>query len=353
MKISSEKYAELYTLQDNALNTLSGHFGPFYLSGGAALSRYYLNHRSTLDLDLSVNLLPCFLKKSAPVVELLKTQFQVPDDHVDVYPRNFHLWIQGRNKLKISLSNDISLQWGRPLMAGHIPVDNIKNMLIKKLKTILEREEPKDLFDIVSIALAYSFDWGEILRHAQRKAIMAQVNVLLQFSRLAFRFNKIIGGRAPTDLFSLLGVPAPVGFDRVYLSANIERNDINSMKPSPMYESLSMELRRTAFRLKSLSEKDGFKYESEISSIPSSFNISPGGASISIVMPVISVREKALKLFTKVPAGLCQGMEWMNCTVSAEEWEARFEQIRNDILLIGVNSLSIAKTPIDKARLVE
>ena len=347
---SAEKYAELYTLQDKVLSALSGHFGPFCLTGGAALSRYYLNHRFTFDLDLSVNLLPCFLRKSAPVVDLLKTQFHVTDDNLDVYPRYFHLWIQGRDKLKISLSNDISEQLGLPIMSGRVPVDNMKNMLVKKLKTILERDDPKDLFDILSIASAFSFHWGDILKHAQKKAIMAQVNLLLQFSRVAFKFNSIWRGREPKDLFSLLGAPSPIGFNRVYLIANIERNGSNFEKPSSTLESLPEELRQTAFRLKALSEQYNLANEPGIHCIPSSFNLTMGGASIRIILTEVSVRDKALKQFSKVPYELYLGMEWMNCPVRAEELEAKFEMIRNGLFLAGENSLGIGKTPIDEAR---
>jgi predicted nucleotidyltransferase component of viral defense system len=347
---SAEKYAELYTLQDKVLSALSGHFGPFCLTGGAALSRYYLNHRFAYDLDLSVNLLPCFSGKSAPIVDLLKTQFHVSDDNADVFTRTIHLWIQGRDKLKISLANDISEQWGLPIMAGRVPVDNMKNMLVKKLITILARDDPKDLFDIVNIASAYSFHWGDILKQAQKKAFMTQVNLLLQFSRVAFKFNSIWRGREPKDLFSLLGAPSPIGFNGVYLTATIERNGSNFKKTSSKLDSLSGELRQTAYRLKALSGQYDLANEPAIHGIPSSFNLTLGGASIKIVLNAVSVSDKALKQFGRVPDELYHGMEWMNCHAKSEELEAKFKMIRNDIFLAGENSPGIGKTPIDEAR---
>ncbi|MEI6888662.1 MAG: nucleotidyl transferase AbiEii/AbiGii toxin family protein [Bacteroidales bacterium] len=346
----AEKYAKLYITQDQVLGAMSGRFGPFCLTGGAALSRYYLNHRFTYDLDFSANILPCFERKAAPVVDVLKAQCHVTDDEPAVYARYFHLWIQGCEKLKISISNDISEQLGLPFMAGQVPVDNMKNMLVKKLKTILDRDNPKDLFDIVSIASAYSFHWGDVLKYAQKKAVMAQVNLLLQFSRVAFRFNSIWRGREPKDLFSLLGAPPPIGFNRVYLTANIGRNGSNYEKPSSTMESLSRELRRTAYRLKAISESDGLANEAQIADIPSCFNLTLGGASITIDLPAVSVRDKALKQFSRVPAGLYQGLEWMHSPVAAEELKAKFKMIRNDLFLAGENSLGIGKTSIDKAR---
>ncbi|KKL81481.1 hypothetical protein LCGC14_1994380 [marine sediment metagenome] len=51
-----EKYYEenLYPLQDGVLNIVKKSRTPFFLTGGAALSRYYVGHRYFDDLDLFV-----------------------------------------------------------------------------------------------------------------------------------------------------------------------------------------------------------------------------------------------------------------------------------------------------------
>lgn len=53
----------LYPLQDKVLDGLKGLAWPFYLSGGTALSRGYLQHRYSDDLDFFMNreseFLPC------------------------------------------------------------------------------------------------------------------------------------------------------------------------------------------------------------------------------------------------------------------------------------------------------
>jgi len=350
MQTAAETYSALYTLQDKVLRFLTGHFGAFYVTGGVALSRFYLNHRFASDLDITVNLRSCFLKKASTVLELLKTQFLVPDDHVDVFQRNIQLFISGRDQLKISLSNNIYRQWSLPVMAAEVPVDNMKNMLAKKLHTLLGRDDPKDLFDIVSIASAYSFQWGEILRQAQKKAMMAQANDLLQFCRITVRFTSLLGGREPRDLLSLLGAPSPIHFDRTYLSAHIERNGIHTGKPSATIEFQSENLRRTAFKLKALTEQDVLADDLEIHGIPSSFNIQLGGASVSIVLKPFSAGEKAVKQFGKVSAEVYRDVEWMNGPLQAEELDTKFERIRNDLFLAGENTLGRGKLPIEYAR---
>lgn len=44
-------YKTLYSLQTKVLQLFKTLNGPFYLSGGTALGRFYLNHRYSADLD--------------------------------------------------------------------------------------------------------------------------------------------------------------------------------------------------------------------------------------------------------------------------------------------------------------
>ena len=48
-------YKQLYLLQDKVLSWWKGLGYPLYLTGGTALSRFYLNHRLSDDLDFFAN----------------------------------------------------------------------------------------------------------------------------------------------------------------------------------------------------------------------------------------------------------------------------------------------------------
>src|SRR6266571_5267921 len=48
-------FDKLYALQDEVLRVINGAGTEFYLTGGTAASRGYLNHRFSEDLDLFVN----------------------------------------------------------------------------------------------------------------------------------------------------------------------------------------------------------------------------------------------------------------------------------------------------------
>ncbi len=60
---------KLYPLQDQALRVLAALDTGFYLTGGTAVARAYLNHRYSDDLDLFVNYDKRFLLWSNVVIQ--------------------------------------------------------------------------------------------------------------------------------------------------------------------------------------------------------------------------------------------------------------------------------------------
>jgi predicted nucleotidyltransferase component of viral defense system len=55
MNLSGKDYTKLYQLQDKFLSWWFSMGLPFYLTGGTALGRFYLNHRFSEDLDFFIN----------------------------------------------------------------------------------------------------------------------------------------------------------------------------------------------------------------------------------------------------------------------------------------------------------
>lgn len=55
MNSSKKDYSKLYQLQDKFLSWWFSLNLPFYLTGGTALGRFYLNHRFSEDLDFFIN----------------------------------------------------------------------------------------------------------------------------------------------------------------------------------------------------------------------------------------------------------------------------------------------------------
>lgn len=159
----------LYPLQDKVLDGLNGLAWPFYLSGGTALSRGYLQHRYSDDLDFFMNreseFLPCV---DAAVDKLVSIGLAIEpvvrtDDFVKFYVKF------NNATLKIEWINDVAYTYGNK---GPSPVfvrtDHWQNILSNKLSA-LGRNESKDFADLLVISQTYSFDWFEVIEQAKQK----------------------------------------------------------------------------------------------------------------------------------------------------------------------------------------
>ncbi|MBT8363190.1 MAG: nucleotidyl transferase AbiEii/AbiGii toxin family protein [Deltaproteobacteria bacterium] len=96
-------YNRLYAFQDEIMKIIHRQGVDFYLTGGTALSRCYLNHRYSDDLDFFINQAPDF-KKQAQRKDVVDTLFIAKNFSFD-WPeiieeaKNKDLWV---NPLDIS-----------------------------------------------------------------------------------------------------------------------------------------------------------------------------------------------------------------------------------------------------------
>lgn len=178
MSLSEIDYSKLYPLQDKVLEMIIPEMPGFYLTGGTALSRFYLNHRFSDDLDFFYNRGSDFKKITERVRQVLKEKF-VLNEKVSVIAEDFVRYIiQDETILKLEFVNDVAYKWGPVLISnGFVPLDNPANILSNKLTALVSREEPKDVFDIVSLAEHFSFEWKEIYHHANEKQGMNEIDV--------------------------------------------------------------------------------------------------------------------------------------------------------------------------------
>jgi len=159
----------LYPLQDKILRIIEKLTVDFYLTGGTALSRAYLNHRYSDDLDFFVNQNPGFGKQVEMIIatfrnEEIQTELAVAGDS---FARLFVR--QNEAILKIDFVNDVQYRTGIPLATRLFSkTDTIENILSNKL-TALSRHSEKDVVDLVYIALHSQFSWPEIIKEASEK----------------------------------------------------------------------------------------------------------------------------------------------------------------------------------------
>lgn len=79
--------------------------------------------------------------------------------------------------LKIELVNDVSYYPGNPADYQYGKIDTPVNILSNKLTAIVGRDEPKDVYDIIHLAMNYSFNWIDIFEHAKQKAVINELDV--------------------------------------------------------------------------------------------------------------------------------------------------------------------------------
>ena len=161
---------KLYPLQDEILSLISELQLPFYLTGGTALSRHYLNHRYSDDLDLFVNADPGFRS----FVDAIESAFREKQINYQALTRSsdfvrLELTGKGSTKLKLDLVNDVAYHVGEFQSSPQLGrVDNIFNILSNKISAI-PRLEIKDFADIVFIANKYNFNWETQINEAMQK----------------------------------------------------------------------------------------------------------------------------------------------------------------------------------------
>lgn len=175
----------LYPLQDKILEIVGKLSVGFYLTGGTALSRAYLHHRYSDDLDFFVNNVPDFKVQVNTILRAivdagLPIDISVADDG---FARIFVF--DGDISLKLDFVNDVPFRSGLPIVTPFfIRTDNLNNILSNKL-TALGRYSTKDVVDIVYTCESLTFSWVDIVNDASEKDLWVNpinvVEILEQF----------------------------------------------------------------------------------------------------------------------------------------------------------------------------
>jgi hypothetical protein len=159
----------LYPLQDKVLEIVGQLPVGFYLTGGTALSRAYLHHRYSDDLDFFVNGADDFkMQVNTVMIALADTGLQVSTQVADEGFARVFLF-EGESTLKIDLVNDVPFRSGTFAPTSlFLKTDNLTNILSNKV-TALSRYSAKDIVDIVFICKSWQFNWETIMNDASKK----------------------------------------------------------------------------------------------------------------------------------------------------------------------------------------
>jgi len=118
----------------------------FYLTGGTALSAFYLAHRRSDDLDL-------FSREPVDAREVLRFMKQIADEE-PILRRVEHRWgflaQVGGESVRVEFVH-YDHDWIEPPLPlrGALRVDGLRDLLANKLSAVIERTTGKDFADIV------------------------------------------------------------------------------------------------------------------------------------------------------------------------------------------------------------
>lgn len=175
----------LYPLQDKILEIIGKLPVGFYLTGDTALSRAYLHHRYSDDLDFFVNDVSDFKSQVNTVIKAIADAGHPIDISVadDGFARIFVF--DGNSSLKLDFVNDVPFRSGMPIVTPlFVRTDNLNNILSNKV-TAIGRYSTKDVADIVYICESLKFSWENIINDASEKDLWVNpinvVEVLEQF----------------------------------------------------------------------------------------------------------------------------------------------------------------------------
>ena len=161
----------LYPFQDRVIQAINQADTGFYLTGGTAASRGFLQHRFSDDLDYFVNDDNRFGLWVERIIQALNKEWKF--DVVMKEERFARLnLLQKDFFLKIEMVNDVPARVGD---VQHHPVlgrlDTAENILANKVTALLDRDEPKDLADIWGFCCQKNLSIHAAITGAQGKAI--------------------------------------------------------------------------------------------------------------------------------------------------------------------------------------
>ena len=159
-------------MQDQILGSIRMLETCFYLTGGTAASRGYLNHRFSDDLDLFVNDDKRFGLWTERLIHDLSHHENRELSVLLKEERFARLEVAaGKVTMKIELVNDVPAHVGEVIEHSTLGrMDAAENILANKITAVIDRNEPKDLADIWGFCCRGGLLLSSAIENAQSKA---------------------------------------------------------------------------------------------------------------------------------------------------------------------------------------
>lgn len=172
----------------------------YFLTGGTALSGFYLHHRESIDLDL-FTFETIEIESVRQVFEAIAAKAHLSLDH-RVATEGYHkFFLTGKEEeLKIDLVKEQKVHFGGIKAFGKIRVDSVENIGSNKITAIFNRTEAKDFIDLYLILQKKLFTFQKLFQDAKKKDLglnefylahmLLEVKNLKNFPKMFVPFNK-------------------------------------------------------------------------------------------------------------------------------------------------------------------
>jgi hypothetical protein len=160
----------LYPFQDRVIKVINQADTGFYLTGGTASSRGYLQHRFSDDLDYFVNDDNWFGLWVERLIQALNKDWNCEVLMKEERFARLNL-VQKDVSLKIEMINEVPARRGETLnhpVLGRL--DSAENIFANKVTALLDREEPKDFADIWGFCCLKNLSLQAAITDTQSKA---------------------------------------------------------------------------------------------------------------------------------------------------------------------------------------
>ena len=167
--------------------------GNFYLTGGTVLSAFYLHHRYSDDLDFFTH-----AQSMEFLWPLVQRQFEGMEFQPERRSPDFlRISVEG---LQVDFVRDVPHRIGTPRPVGKWLVDNLENITVNKVTTILNRSDPKDYVDLYFLLRGDPGRIMALLKEASGKDASAE----------PFLWSRLIGDVAAIRVLPRMIIPLKI-----------------------------------------------------------------------------------------------------------------------------------------------
>lgn len=151
-------------------NLPDGILASFYLTGGTALSAFYIEHRLSKDLDFFTD-----TEEQMPPIEFLTALIRRLPSVKDIRyerlfdRRIFEVVFKDSDTLKVEFSTYPFKSVEERTKVGRLVVDSLLNIVTGKLFALTDRYDPKDFVDLYFVLRNYDRKLDDLIRKTEER----------------------------------------------------------------------------------------------------------------------------------------------------------------------------------------